>query len=271
LHIKFKFCSEVFYITRLLQETQQLQDLVSAYGQKWVKICKELPGRTPEQCSAKWYRSHQSKLETSGWTAEESRILEEAYLDLGGKWVAISKLLPNRTDKAVRNRFMRTIKNEEKLSADHSKKREFLASIPDVDTTANLANLEAGKVYESSATALFLKEQAKKRPRKDNSLSSSSKSIDELMASASSATPQITSGYANSSDGLITMMANSDDSEDDEDVNMDILMQNNVNGLSSVTPAKKNRKSLGDGGEGTVGVTASGRKYNRSKWSPHEV
>lgn len=201
---------------------------------------------------------------------EECRILEESYLELGGKWVAISKLLPKRTDKAVRNRFMRTIKNEERLSADHSKKRDFLTSIPDVDTSANLANLEAGKVYESSATALFLKEQAKKRPRKDSS--SSSKTIDELMASASSTTAQITSDYANSNDGLITMMANSD-SEDDEDVNIDILMQNSVSGggQSSATPAKKNSKSLGDGEDSVSGVTASGRKYNRSKWSPHEV
>jgi hypothetical protein len=220
-----------------------------------------LTGRTPEQCSAKWYRSHQSKLDATGWTVEECKILEESYHELGGKWVAISKRLPKRTDKAVRNKFMRTIKNVERLSDDHSKKTDFPTSIPYVYTSVNFANLEAGKVYESSATALFSKEHTRKRPRKDSSSSSSSsQTIDELLANASSATAQISSDNGDPSGGLITMMANSN-SKGDEDANSDILMQISMSrGQTATTPAKKSRKTQGDG-----------HKYNSSKWNPHEV
>eukprot|EP01034_Spumella_vulgaris_P026114 gene26114-32645_t len=269
------------------EETQQLQELVTAYGQKWVKICRDLPGRTPEQCSAKWYRSHQSKMDSSGWTEEESRILEEAYLEMGGKWVAIAKLLPNRTDKAVRNRFMRTIKNEEKLSADSTKKRDFLTSMPsELDVSANLASVD-GRFHESPATALFLKDQLTKNKRQkkaaqansSSSSSSSTQNVNDLMASASSATANITSSSYNPS-ALDNNSDSEDDNEGDDFHNMDIILQGGNTSSSSssnaaqnnqFTPAKLAKRNLiAEGDPSMMGGTASGRKYNRSKWTPEE-
>lgn len=76
-----------------------------------------MPGRTPEQLSAKWYRSHEPKMDSKTWTDEETKILIEGFHELGGKWVQIARLLPGRTDKAVRNRFMRQMKKEERAAA----------------------------------------------------------------------------------------------------------------------------------------------------------
>ena len=39
--------------------------------------------------------------------------MQAAYNTYGGKWVEIAKLLPGRTDKAVRNRFLRNMSREE--------------------------------------------------------------------------------------------------------------------------------------------------------------
>lgn len=58
-------------------------ELIQKHGTKWTEICKELPGRTPKQCCAKWYRSLDPSIKKSEWTEEENEIIKECFKAFG--------------------------------------------------------------------------------------------------------------------------------------------------------------------------------------------
>ena len=54
----------------------------------------------------------------NGWTQEEVESLEELYLQHGSKWREISAHFPFRTSDSIRNKIIRTLKNEAKESQE---------------------------------------------------------------------------------------------------------------------------------------------------------
>jgi myb proto-oncogene protein len=75
-------------------------------GDNWDVVAALVPGRTNEQCRARWVKRVDPSIKNDRWRVEEDAILTRAVKEHGSSsWPAVAAMVPGRTNGQCRKRW----------------------------------------------------------------------------------------------------------------------------------------------------------------------
>ncbi|CAD8138927.1 unnamed protein product [Paramecium octaurelia] len=87
------------------KEDHLLLKLVELHNKNWVQIAKKIPNRTSKQVRERFINKLNPEINQEPFSVAEDKLIIDGFKSFGSKWCKISKLLQNRPENVIKNRF----------------------------------------------------------------------------------------------------------------------------------------------------------------------
>ncbi|KAJ3323007.1 Myblike DNAbinding domain-containing protein [Boothiomyces sp. JEL0866] len=78
----------------------------------WYKVAESIVGRSGQQCMARYNETLDPSVKKGKWSAEEDELLQNGFQQYGKSWVKLSSLIPGRTQRQCRTRWIQLSKDD---------------------------------------------------------------------------------------------------------------------------------------------------------------